>query len=125
MTQRLGLSDHRRLSGDVGVIVDDPDPSEGGHRGGHVRLRDGVHRRGDAGDGEGHAPAEARGERDGVGGEVDVVREEDDVVVGVGVSLRKELLRREPIFERRHLEGRERERRGRLGFKLGLLGRFV
>ncbi|KAF3522433.1 hypothetical protein F2Q69_00051886 [Brassica cretica] len=55
-----------------------------------------------------HAPAEACGEGNGVGGEVDVVREEDDVVVGVGVSLRKELLRRETIFERRHLEGRER-----------------
>lgn len=109
MAEGLGLSDHGRLSGDVAVVVDDSDPSEGGHGGGHVGLRDGVHRRGDAGDGEGHAPAEARGEGDGVRGEIDVVREEDDVVVCVGVSLREELLRRETIFERRHLEVAEGE----------------
>lgn len=58
---------------------------------------------------ERHAPAEARGEGDGVRGEIDVVREEDDVVVCVGVSLREELLRRETIFERRHLEVAEGE----------------
>lgn len=89
----FGAADGGSLSGDVAVIVDDSDSSEGGHSGGHVGLGDGVHGGSDAGDGERDALAEARGEGDGVGGEVDVVREEYHVVVGVGVSLREEFLR--------------------------------
>jgi len=56
-----------------------------GAEGGHGVLGDGVHRGGDAGDGQRHAAGEAGGEIDGVGGEVDVPREEDHVVVGVGL----------------------------------------
>ncbi|PRQ30344.1 hypothetical protein RchiOBHm_Chr5g0023581 [Rosa chinensis] len=33
------------------------------------------------------AAGELGGEEDGIGGEVDVVREEDDVIIGVGVAL--------------------------------------
>jgi len=80
-----------------GVAVHDGGGAEGGHGRGHGGLGDGVHRGRDAGDGERHAAGEARGEVDGVGGEADVPRQEDDVVVGVGDALREEPRRREAV----------------------------
>lgn len=53
----------------------------------------------------------------GVGGEVDVVREENDVVVGVGVALTEKLVGGEAVFNRRRREVHDRRRRRvQLGF---------
>jgi len=93
----LGGAEDGGLGRRVGVAVDDGGAADGGHGGGHGRLGDGVHGRGDAGDGERHAAGEAGGEVDGVGGEVDVAREDDHVVVGVGDALREQPRRREAV----------------------------
>ncbi|KAK9151531.1 hypothetical protein Syun_009840 [Stephania yunnanensis] len=73
---------------DGGVVVDDGTMAM--PWGGHGGLRDGVHRRGDAGDGEVDVACELRGEGDGLGREVDVVWEEDDIIiVGAELSTRR------------------------------------
>ena len=102
---RLDGADHGGLdlSGEVGV--DDSDAAERGHGGGHGGFGDGVHRRSDDRSVEREAAREVGGERNIVGGEVDVVREENHVVVGVGVALVEQTRRREPVFynlRRRH-----------------------
>lgn len=89
----VGLLRRRRVG------VDDADAAEGGHGNGHVGLGDGVHGGRNAGDREGDAAAESGGQMDGVGGEVDVVRKEDDVIVGVGVALVEEPIGGEAVFE--------------------------
>ena len=95
---RLDGADHGGLdlSGEVGV--DDSDAAQRGDGGGHGGLGDGVHRRRDDRSVEREAAREVGGERNIVGGEVDVVREENHVVVGVGVALVEQTRRREPVF---------------------------
>lgn len=70
--------------------MDDSDATEGGHGNGHGGLGDGVHRRGNAWDGEVVALGEAGGEVDGVGGEINEAGVDDDVIVGVGDALGEE-----------------------------------
>lgn len=82
--------------------MDDANAAKRSHGGGHVGLCDGVHGRGDAGDGKRDVAAESGGELDGLRGEVDVVGKEDDVIVGVGVTLVKEPLGGEPILAGKH-----------------------
>lgn len=76
------------------------DTTERGHGGSHVILGDGVHGGGDAREGEIDVAREARGERNGVGREVNVVREKNDVIVSVGVALAEESIGGEAVFDR-------------------------
>ena len=71
--------------------MDDTDATKSSHGGSHVGFGDGVHGGRDAGDREGDIAGETGSELDGVSGEVNVVRKEDDIVVGVGKSLIEEL----------------------------------
>lgn len=97
---------------DDGVVgVDEAEAAEGGHGESHGGFGDGVHGGGHAGEGEGDVAAEFGAEFHRVGGEIDVVREEDDVVVCVGVALREELRGRKAVVGGGH--GREC---GGLGF---------
>lgn len=80
--------------------MDDADATKSSHGGGHVGFGDGVHGGRDAGDREGDIAGESSSELDGVGGEVNVVRKEDDIVVGVGKSLVEEPLSCETVLHR-------------------------
>lgn len=86
------------LGGEV-VVVKDRDAAERSHGDGHGGLGDGVHGRGDAGDRKVDVPGELGVEIDSFGGEVDVVREEDDVIVGVGEALVEEAGGGEAVFD--------------------------
>jgi hypothetical protein len=70
------------------VRVNDTEATKGCHRGGHGTLNDDVHR---GGEDRGDERNPVRGEGEVVGGEVDVVWEKDDVIVGVGVATVEEL----------------------------------
>jgi hypothetical protein len=75
--------------------VDDIEATKGRHSGGHGALDDDVHR---GGEDQGEERNPACGEGDVVGGEVNVVREKDDVIVGVGVATVEELGGGEPVL---------------------------
>jgi hypothetical protein len=96
----MGLdgADDEHLVGSGEVGVDNIEATKGRHSGDHGALGDGVHRGGED-QGEERNPAhEMRGEGDVVGGEVNVVWEKDDVIVGVGVAMVEELGGGEPIL---------------------------
>lgn len=97
-TERLGGAEDRGLDRRFAVGVDKGDATKGGHSGSHVGLGDGVHWGGDAGDRKRNVASKAGGEGDGVGGEVDVVWKEDDVVICVGVALGEESIRGEAVL---------------------------
>lgn len=87
----LDGADDGGLVGGGKVGVDDAKAAQRRHGGGHGTLGDGVHRGGDDWGEEREPAREVRGEGNVIGGEVDVVREEDDVIVGVGVATVEEL----------------------------------
>lgn len=84
---RFGSTDDGCLLRDSVVVVNHTYSAERRHGNGHGGLGDGVHRRSDAGDGEGDVAAELSGEVDAVDREVDVAREKDDIIVSVRVAL--------------------------------------
>lgn len=86
----LGGADDRGLFGRRIIVVNDANGAEGGHGGGHGGLGNGVHRGGNAGSGEGEVTGEAGAEGNSIGREVDVVGQEDNVVIGIGVALVEE-----------------------------------
>lgn len=81
------------------VAVDDGGAAEGGHGDGHGCFGDGVHRGGDARDGEWDVTGQSSRELDSVGGKVDVMREKNHIVVGVGKTLREESGGRKAVIE--------------------------
>lgn len=68
-------------------------------------LRNGVHGGGNAGDGKRDVTGEPGGELHRLSGKVNVVRKEDDVVVGVGVTLVEEPLGGKAILAGGHDDG--------------------
>ena len=86
------------LVGSEGVGVDNTKATKGRHSGGHGALDDGVHKGGEDRGEERNPVREALGEVDVIGGEVNVVQEKDDVIVGVGVATVEELRGGEPVL---------------------------
>lgn len=84
--------------GDWGIGVYDTDATKSSHGGSHIGFGYSVHGGRDAGDGEGDVASKPGSELDGVSGEVNVVRKEDDIVVGVGKALIEELLSCETVL---------------------------
>lgn len=84
--------------------MNNSDSSECGHGGSHGRFGDGVHGRSNEGSRKRDVAAETGGEVDGIGGEVDVVREEDKVIVGVREAAVEKLLRGVTVFDGRRSE---------------------
>lgn len=101
---RLGRQDSAGLLGGGAVGVNDADATGSSHCSGHVALGDGIHRGGDAGGGKLDVASEVGGKRNGVGREVDVMRKEDDVIVGIRVALVEEFISRETVFHRSRRE---------------------
>lgn len=71
--------------------MDDTDAAKRSHGRSHVGFGDGVHGGRNAWNGERDIAGESGSKLDRVSGEVNVVRKEDDIVVGVGKSLIEEL----------------------------------
>ncbi|KAE8100370.1 hypothetical protein FH972_018277 [Carpinus fangiana] len=87
----LDEAGNRHLVDSREVGVDDTEATKGRHSGGHGALGDDVYRGGEDRREERNPTREACGEGDIVDGEVNVVREKDDVIIGVGVATIEEL----------------------------------
>ena len=89
--KRLGSADDGGLLGRSTIRVYNSDTTKGSHGSSHVSFGDSVHRGGNAGDRERDIAGEVGRQGHSIGGEVNVVREKDNIVVGIRVALAEQL----------------------------------
>ena len=99
----LDLAHHGSLGLGGAVVVDDTKTALQGHVDGHLVLGDGVHGRGHEGRLEGDALGDGRVESDLGGGEADVSRHHEEVIVGKTAVL----LRVHQVLDIEAIAGRE------------------